>query len=84
MYNLGQSIGKQLWGRVTATKKSIKFFHIPLPQVAALYDVVINCTGHGAKQLLNDDKCYLIRGQLLRVSKRCPFVWLNTVGFNSA
>ncbi len=34
---------------------------------AATYDCVVNCTGLGAKLLLEDEEMYPVRGQVLRV-----------------
>ncbi|ALC38494.1 CG11236 [Drosophila busckii] len=31
------------------------------------YDVVVNCTGLGSQQLLSDEQCYAVRGQVTRV-----------------
>ena len=45
--------------------------------LTAQYDIVINCTGLGAKQTNSDDGMYPIRGQVLRV--RSP--WMNNVWF---
>lgn len=36
------------------------------------HDVVVNCTGLGAKALFGDDSCYPVRGHVLRV--RAPWV----------
>lgn len=38
-----------------------------LPHLAGKYDVVVNCTGLGAKYLCNDHKLVPIRGQVLKV-----------------
>lgn len=31
------------------------------------YDVIINCTGLGAREIVPDDKVHAIRGQILKV-----------------
>jgi len=36
------------------------------------WDVVVNCSGLGAQQLLPDPHCYPIRGQIMRV--KAPWV----------
>lgn len=37
------------------------------------YDVVINCSGLGAKKLVNDDKVKPVRGQVIRVE--APWIY---------
>ncbi|KAL7742057.1 hypothetical protein ACLKA6_018305 [Drosophila palustris] len=39
------------------------------------YDVIVNCTGLGSRQLLNDDQMYSVRGQVTRVKAN----WIYTV-----
>ena len=38
-----------------------------LDEIASDYDVIINCTGLGAKQLVNDQSMHPIRGHIFRV-----------------
>lgn len=38
-----------------------------LSSLASEYDVIVNCTGLGAKYLCNDRKLVPIRGQVLKV-----------------
>ena len=38
-------------------------------QFVGLYDVVVNCTGLGSRELLNDTNVYPTRGHLIRVGK---------------
>ena len=35
---------------------------------AGKFDVVVNCTGLGARELCNDDKIAPVRGHIIRVS----------------
>ncbi|XP_033126987.1 D-aspartate oxidase-like [Anneissia japonica] len=43
-----------------------------LSEIAGEYDVVVNCTGLGARELGNDPSVYPIRGQVIRV--KAPWV----------
>lgn len=64
-----------------------------LLQLAKDFDIVVNCSGLGAKELMSDEKCFPIRGQLLRViylilfkSNLTPYwriglKWVNTAKF---
>ena len=40
----------------------------PFLQFVGKYDVVVNCTGIGSRQLIGDTSVYPVRGQVLRVS----------------
>lgn len=40
------------------------------------YDVIVNCSGLGSKQLLNDDQMYSVRGQVSRVKANWVFTAL--------
>ncbi|XP_030556558.1 D-amino-acid oxidase [Drosophila novamexicana] len=37
------------------------------------YDVIVNCTGLGSRQLLNDDNMYAVRGQVSRIKANWVF-----------
>lgn len=39
-----------------------------LEELAAEFDIIINCSGLGAKQLMNDELMHPIRGHIFRVS----------------
>jgi len=43
-----------------------------LAEIGCNYDVIVNCTGLGSVHLMQDQKCYPIRGQIYRV--KAPFV----------
>lgn len=49
-----------------------------LSELVGVYDVVVNCTGLGSRQLLNDDKMHPIRGHLIRA--KAPWIkqWIYT------
>lgn len=49
-----------------------------LSELVGVYDVVVNCTGLGSKDLLNDDNLHPIRGHLIRV--KAPWIkqWIYT------
>uniref|UniRef100_A0A1B6ES01 FAD dependent oxidoreductase domain-containing protein n=1 Tax=Cuerna arida TaxID=1464854 RepID=A0A1B6ES01_9HEMI len=59
--------------KVRAAGGSVVEQHVnSLTQLEGRYDVVINCTGLGAKQLMRDHKLVPIRGQVFKV--RAPWV----------
>lgn len=37
------------------------------------YDVIVNCSGLGSRELLNDDQMYAVRGQVSRVKANWIF-----------
>ena len=39
-----------------------------LEEIASDFDVIVNCTGLGAKQLVKDDLVHPIRGHIFRVN----------------
>lgn len=47
----------------TITQKEVK----DLPETFQANRLVINCTGLGAKELVNDDKLYPVRGQMIKI-----------------
>ena len=44
-----------------------------LLKLADSYDVVVNCTGFGARELCGDSLVEPVRGQVIRVSKKYDF-----------
>lgn len=62
-------------------KNGVSFYQRKLDDIAELYDsgydVVVNCSGLGAKLIAQDGEMYPIRGQVLRV--KAP--WINNVWF---
>ena len=42
-----------------------------------LYDLVINCSGLGSKELVNDGNMYPTRGHLIRVSNHCCLCYVS-------
>ncbi|CAF4555079.1 unnamed protein product [Rotaria socialis] len=53
---------------VTFTKKKIN----SLDELVGSYDIVLNCTGFGAREICNDNLIRPIRGQMIRV--RAPWI----------
>ncbi|CAF0973945.1 unnamed protein product [Rotaria sp. Silwood1] len=57
------------------TEKQVTFIQKKinsLEELAESYDIVVNCTGFGAKELCNDNLMRPIRGQMIRV--RAPWI----------
>ena len=53
--------------------KEINFFSSK-KQIASNYDVIVNCTGLGSGELLDDKNVFPIRGQIMRVCYSFNFV----------
>lgn len=49
--------------QISITQKTLENFDEALNE----FDVVVNCSGLGAKELCNDDRVYPVRGQVVRV-----------------
>ncbi|CAF1026490.1 unnamed protein product [Adineta ricciae] len=54
--------------QVTFVQKKIN----SLEELVDSYDIVVNCTGYGARELCHDDLIHPIRGQMIRV--RAPWI----------
>ena len=61
-------------GGITVKKKIHSLFELHS------FDIIVNCTGLGARELVNDSKLYPTRGQL--VSVKAPWIkqWIDEIG----
>lgn len=75
------------WATEHFTANGGKFFNSKLnsfTDLPAQYDLVINCTGLGAKFLCNDHKIVPMRGQVLKVSSKDYILWtIEVYGINN-
>lgn len=69
---------KKQGGKIIALRKSLKTF-IELCDLPT--DIIINCTGMGAKQLCNDQKLIPVRGQIAIIDKLKMDWSINADGF---
>ena len=61
-------------------------FYVPMLQVPDEYKFIINCTGLGSQELLNDCQMLPVKGQLAKIrtdGKVKEFLWLSNVTYPS-